>query len=81
MSIKCVSPDKIKPKNDYPKIMIGPNGEIVLFISSGKGIVINNLNNKNNTVSREIGHYSNNWNIRVFIDYDKPVTIQNKTME
>jgi len=57
---------------ELPKLMVGEEGQVVMFHDYGKGIVV-----VSSVDIQPIGHYATNWYMPQFKDYNKPVTIKN----
>ena len=71
--IQAVQQQENKVK-EFPKIMIGGGGLIVLFIEPEKGII---LRTGDIHPSHRDGKYCDDWNMEYFTDYNEPITIQN----
>jgi len=65
--------EQIKDRNtkSYPKYMISKNDAIVLFARHGVGMII-----KGNSYHKN-GHYSEDWDMDSFTDYNDVITTQN----
>lgn len=70
-----ITPVSVKKTKEYPKLMIGSDGLIVLFYQETKGTVIKS--SSKDVIGFTIGHYSDTWNMDWFDDYNEPITIQN----
>ncbi len=74
MSVKVTTPqDAVQKEKPFPKLMISKlSGNIILFKKNKAGTCI---------VSKEpiiqIGHYSDDWTMDNFTDYNEPITLQN----
>ena len=63
-----------KPTNEkpYPKLMKSIFDQmIVLMVADGKGTVIIPIG------TYQVGHFSNNWSMDSFKDYNETITLQN----
>ena len=61
----------------YPKLMISTNKkQIVLFITEGKGILLDKGLSTSDEVNAAIGHVDG-WDMERFIDYNEEVIIKN----
>lgn len=69
-----VGEQKPQQVNEYPKIMKGALGSVVLFIAPKKGTLI--VQDSNNS-SIKFGEYYEGWIMDTFKDFNEPVTIQN----
>ena len=60
-----------KPVVEYPKLMQGSEGTIVLMTERGRGAVV--------AAGKylPVGHYSVDWNISSFTDFNGTVTLKN----
>ena len=64
-----------KPQeNEYPKIMKGDLGSVVLFIAPKKGTLI--VKGSNNS-SINFGEYYEGWVMDAFKDFNEKITLQN----
>lgn len=72
MTIKII--EKQSDEINFPKLMIHENnGRIILFLKRGVGVVLD----KGNDII-QTGFYSTSWSKKCYIDYNGPLTIQNK---
>ena len=71
ITVKTTTEVKQEPK-PFPKLMKSVNGNVVLFVCDRKGTLI---------VKGEIiisaGSFSENWDMKLFTDYNEPIKIQN----
>ena len=63
--------DKLENAVEYPKLMHGEEGRVVLFTGHETGFLLN----QDDLYS--LGHYSHNWKMGCFKDYDGSITLQN----
>lgn len=75
VTLGAADTQKEKP---FPKLMITSNvsyakNRIVFFTEPMKGVCLQVGDLK----KVEVGHYSDNWNMDAFTDYNEPITIQN----
>ena len=57
----------------YPKIMRNTKNDLVVLMNhSGIGMVI-----ATGSLHLPIGYYSDGWEIQFFVDYNKPITLEN----
>ena len=72
MSVKVRSSlEGLVKEKEYPKLMIGKNGCIVLFTDDRFGTLIQTKDYK------EVGHFSSGWAMEYFTDYEGEITLKN----
>ena len=67
---------EVKPKEEkpFPKLMKSKNGRIVFFLEDEYGVQLNITDNNDS----DLPHYSSNWDMGNFTDYNEPITLQNQ---
>lgn len=66
-----VNENKQVQEREFPKLMVANNGEVVLFESYKSGTVLKGVDWKT-------GHYSNNWSMNEFSDFNGSITLSNE---
>lgn len=67
-----VTESEIEEENKYPWLGVGSDGMVVLFHDYGSGTCLKAGE------YREKGHYTKEWDMSFFTDYDKAITLSNK---
>jgi len=63
--------EKLENAVEYPKLMHSYQGRVVLFTSHETGVLLNEVG------IHGLGHYSDEWRMAHFEDYDGSITLQN----
>jgi hypothetical protein len=72
--IKVTIGESKPQEKSFPKLMITTdNTRIVFFVSNRRGVQING----EKAFFDKFVHYSDNWAMELFTDYNEPITIQN----
>lgn len=72
MGIESVTCTPKQGYKHFPKLMVAPNGDVVLFESAGRGTLVQSR------TSTCLGQHKVSWTMSVFQDYNEPVCVQNK---
>jgi len=75
MKVEINEKGKTKAK-EFPKLMIGTLGTIVLMVSYGVGFAIDS-NKKTDSKFKEIGSFHDKWQMEFFKDFEGSITLSN----